>query len=152
MPTEPGELITLGAVAAAAVAMGIWWLALVAPWWLRARWAGLNLPASHVLGMRLRKVRPGPVIRAAAAAKRADLALDVARLETHALAGGDPEAAVAALIEARQRGDEAPVDEIFALDLVGMDGAALARAGEPLAGLIGSERSAQLGDRFRKQS
>jgi uncharacterized protein YqfA (UPF0365 family) len=145
MPTDAGQLVAFGVVAAAAVAGAIWWLALVAPWWLRARRAGLNLSASHVLGLRLRKVPPGPVIRAAAAAKRAGLPADIATLETYSLAGADPEAIVTALAMARQRGEEVELEDVFGLDVAGMDVVALARAGEPMAGLLGSKRSAQLG-------
>lgn len=151
MPESPAELISVGAVVAGLLVLGIAWLALVAPWWLRAKRAGLNLSPKEVLGLRLRKAPVGAIIRAAAAANEAQLPVTVGMLEVHALAGGHPEALIRAMVEARARGEEAPLDDVVALDLAGVDVVALARDGERLTGLLGSERAAALGDRYRKR-
>lgn len=146
---EPVEMILYIVAGLAALAAG-WLLVQVAPWWVTARRARTPLGVVEITAMRLRKVPLAPVVGALAAAKQAGLDVFIGSIETHAFAGGDPEAAIAGFGEARRGGDDVALEEVLALDLAGYDVVALARDGEPLAGLIGSPRAAALGDRYRK--
>ena len=126
-------------------------VALVLPSWLLARRLRCPVALGELVGMRLRKAPAGRILRAGALARAEGLDTSVYSLEIHALAGGDPEAVVTALAEARQRSLPAAFEDATALDLAGWDVVAVVRAGEPLGGLVGSERAAALGDRFRKR-
>ncbi|MFG0283841.1 MAG: flotillin-like FloA family protein [Phycisphaerales bacterium JB039] len=145
------QQILLLAIAGALALVAGAWLAPSIPLWLLARRLGCPVAFGAIVGMRLRKAPVGAIVRAAGAARAGGVATSLDALEIHALAGGDPEAVVTALVEARRRGMEAEFDDAAGLDLAGCDVIAVVRAGEPIKGLLGSERSAALGDRFRKR-
>lgn len=56
--------------------------------------ADARISLFELIGMRLRKVKVGRIVRARIAAKRAGLDIPTSRLEVHILMGGDPQAAV----------------------------------------------------------
>ena len=74
-----------------------------------------------LVGMRLRKVPPGPIIKAMITATKAGLFLDVGKLEAHYLAGGSVHKVVQALISADKADLGLSFERAAAIDLAGRD-------------------------------
>jgi uncharacterized protein YqfA (UPF0365 family) len=89
--------------------------------WIEARFAGVRLGLSDLIGMRLRKVNPAAVVRPLISATKAQLPIPVAALESHYLAGGNVDRVVKALISADKAGIELPFERAVAIDLAGRD-------------------------------
>jgi uncharacterized protein YqfA (UPF0365 family) len=90
--------------------------------WITSYFSGVKVSiVRDLIGMRLRKVPPGPIVKAAITASKAGLAIDIGKLEAHYLAGGNVHKVVMALISA----DKANLGLIFeraaAIDLAGRD-------------------------------
>ena len=71
--------------------------------------------------MRLRKVPPGPIIKAEITATKAGLEVEVNKLEAHFLAGGNVQKVVQALISADKANLGLTFDRATAIDLAGRD-------------------------------
>jgi len=89
--------------------------------WIEAISAGVSVGIGDLVGMRLRKVSPGAIVRPLIAATKADLDLTVKELEAHYLAGGHVQRVVQALISADKANIEMPFDQAAAIDLAGRD-------------------------------
>ncbi len=89
--------------------------------WIEAISAGVRVGIGDLVGMRLRKVSPGAIVRPLIAATKADLDLTVKELEAHYLAGGHVQRVVQALISADKANIEMPFDQAAAIDLAGRD-------------------------------
>lgn len=76
---------------------------------------------SDLVGMRLRKVPPGPIVKASITAHKADLALSISKLEAHYLAGGNVNKVVQALISADKANLGLTFERAAAIDLAGRD-------------------------------
>jgi uncharacterized protein YqfA (UPF0365 family) len=89
--------------------------------WITALFAGVRISIGRLVGMRLRKVVPGEIIRPYISATKAGLDLDIPQMEAHYLAGGQVGHVVRALISA----DRATIDlswrRATAIDLAGRD-------------------------------
>ncbi len=90
--------------------------------WITAFFSGVKVGIfKDLVGMRLRKVPPGPIVKAQITASKAGLSLDIGKLEAHYLAGGSVVKVIQALISA----DKANLGLIFeraaAIDLAGRD-------------------------------
>ena len=71
--------------------------------------------------MRLRKVAPGPIVKAAITASKAGLDIDIGKLEAHYLAGGNVHKVVMALISADKANLGLTFERAAAIDLAGRD-------------------------------
>jgi uncharacterized protein YqfA (UPF0365 family) len=89
--------------------------------WITAIFSGVRVGMGTLIGMRLRKVAPGDIIRPLISATKAGLDLDVGQMEAHHLAGGNVERVVKALISADRANIELPWKRATAIDLAGRD-------------------------------
>ena len=89
--------------------------------WITAIFSGVRVGLGTLIGMRLRKVKPGEIVRPLISATKAGLALDVNQMEAHYLAGGNVGRVVTALISADRANIELPWKRATAIDLAGRD-------------------------------
>jgi uncharacterized protein YqfA (UPF0365 family) len=89
--------------------------------WITAIFSGVRVGLGTLIGMRLRKVSPGDIIRPLISATKAGLDLDVNQMEAHYLAGGNVGRVVTALISADRANIELPWKRATAIDLAGRD-------------------------------
>lgn len=89
--------------------------------WFRCLVSGTYIGIFKLVGMRLRKVNAGMVVDAYINAKKAGLDINIDDLETHAMAGGNVNAVVSALISAHSAKIALPVEVAKAIDLAGRD-------------------------------
>ena len=114
---------TLVIVIAAAVFIGAALLLYFVPigLWITALFSGVRVGLGTLIGMRLRKVNPGEIIRPLISATKADIQLDIGQMEAHVLAGGGVQGVVDALISADRANIELPWKRATAIDLAGRD-------------------------------
>lgn len=114
-------------------------LALIFPlrWWVAGRAAGVKVPLSALIWMRLRGTRPHRILAPLIAANRSGLDLNLAELEALHLAGGNVTKVVDALILASENGIELDFRRAVAIDLAGRD------LLQEINALIGEARSGQ---------
>lgn len=89
--------------------------------WITAIFSGVRVGIGTLIGMRLRKVNPGDIIRPLISATKAGLDLDIGQMEAHYLAGGNVGRVVAALISADRANIDLPWKRATAIDLAGRD-------------------------------
>jgi uncharacterized protein YqfA (UPF0365 family) len=89
--------------------------------WITAVFSGVHVGIGTLIGMRLRKVSPGDIVRPLISATKAGLDLDVNQMEAHYLAGGKVGRVVTALISADRANIELPWKRATAIDLAGRD-------------------------------
>jgi uncharacterized protein YqfA (UPF0365 family) len=89
--------------------------------WVTAIFSGVRVGLGTLIGMRLRKVNPGNIVRPLISATKAGLALDLNQMEAHYLAGGNVGRVVSALISADRANIELPWKRATAIDLAGRD-------------------------------
>lgn len=90
--------------------------------WITAYFSGVRVSIFRdLIGMRLRKVTPGPIIKAEITATKAGLDIEVNKLEAHFLAGGNVQKVVMALISADKANLGLTFDRATAIDLAGRD-------------------------------
>jgi uncharacterized protein YqfA (UPF0365 family) len=89
--------------------------------WITAIFSGVRVGLGTLIGMRLRKVNPGDIIRPLISATKAGLDLDIGQMEAHSLAGGNVGRVVTALISADRANIELPWKRATAIDLAGRD-------------------------------
>lgn len=89
--------------------------------WITAIFSGVPVGIGTLVGMRLRKVNPGAIIRPLISATKAGLELNINQMEAHHLAGGDVGRVVTALISADRANIELPWRRATAIDLAGRD-------------------------------
>ena len=75
-----GVLLILLVVMFAVVPIKTWFVALV---------SGAHVSMVRLIGMKIRRIKVGPIINAYIMARKAGIQIDVVELETHQLAGGD---------------------------------------------------------------
>ncbi len=118
-------LSTLISVAVAAVAILVLFVLLLyfvpLGLWVTAIFSGVRVNIGTLIGMRLRKVNPGAIIRPLISATKAGLDLDIGQMEAHYLAGGNVGRVVTALISADRANIELPWKRATAIDLAGRD-------------------------------
>ncbi|WP_027480770.1 flotillin-like protein FloA [Deinococcus pimensis] len=115
-------LITL-AVVLALLIVALWLLFYFVPvgLWITAIFSGVRVGIGTLIGMRLRKVNPGDIIRPLISATKAGLDLDIGQMEAHSLAGGNVSRVVTALISADRANIALPWKRATAIDLAGRD-------------------------------
>ena len=89
--------------------------------WITAIFSGVRVSIGTLIGMRLRKVNPGEIVRPLISATKAGLDLDVGQMEAHSLAGGNVGRVVTALISADRANIDLPWKRATAIDLAGRD-------------------------------
>ena len=89
--------------------------------WITALFSGVRVSIGTLIGMRLRKVNPGGIVRPLISATKAGLELDIGQMEAHSLAGGNVGRVVTALISADRANIELPWKRATAIDLAGRD-------------------------------
>jgi uncharacterized protein YqfA (UPF0365 family) len=90
--------------------------------WVTAFFSGVRVSIFRdLIGMRLRKVSPGPIVRAMITATKAGLKLNMSSLEAHYLAGGNVNKVVRALISADKANLGLTFEKAAAIDLAGRD-------------------------------
>ena len=93
--------------------------------WIQAWASGADITFASLVGMSLRRVKPGMIVTAKVMGRQAGLNIDrlsgmtTGDLEAHALAGGDVLQVLSALIAARQAGMDLDFDRAAAIDLAG---------------------------------
>ena len=87
--------------------------------WITAYFSGVRVGIGSLIGMRLRKVPPGQIIRPLIAATKAGLTLNTNLLEGHYMAGGKVDRVVDALISANKADIELKFEKATAIDLAG---------------------------------
>ena len=115
-------VITLGVVVATIAIILLLFLYFVPlGLWITALFSGVRVGIGTLIGMRLRKVNPGEIVRPLISATKAGLDLDVGQMEAHYLAGGNVGRVVTALISADRANIELPWKRATAIDLAGRD-------------------------------
>ena len=117
-----GGLITLFVVLGVFVVAFIVLMCLVPlKTWFIALISGAHVSMTRLIGMRMRRIKVGPIIDAYIQARKAGIAIDIVDLETHYMAGGDIEKIIVALISAHSAKIPLSVDQAKAIDLAGRD-------------------------------
>lgn len=89
--------------------------------WFVALVSGAHVSMARLIGMKMRRIKVGPIIDAYIMARKAGIEIDVVELETHQLAGGDIQNVIKALISAHSAKINLPIDLAKAIDLAGRD-------------------------------
>ncbi len=90
--------------------------------WVTAYFSGVKVSIFRdLVAMRLRKVAPAPIIRAAITATKAGIHIDIGKLEAHFLAGGNIIKVIQALISADKANLGLTFERAAAIDLAGRD-------------------------------
>lgn len=90
--------------------------------WITAYFSGVRVRILRdLVGMRLRKVPPQLIIRPLISATKADIPVDINKLEAHYLAGGNVERVVNSLISADKANINLSFGRATAIDLAGRD-------------------------------
>ncbi len=113
--------ILLAAIAAVVLAVGLLFYFVPVGLWITAIFSGVRVSIGTLIGMRLRKVIPGEIVRPLISASKAGIDLDVGQMEAHYLAGGRVGSVVAALISADRANIDLPWKRATAIDLAGRD-------------------------------
>ncbi|TVR75914.1 MAG: UPF0365 family protein [Sphaerobacteraceae bacterium] len=118
------ELVGIGIVAAAGIAIaiiGLFFYFVPIGLWITAIFSGVRVGLGALIGMRLRKINPGDIIRPLINATKAGIELDIGQMEAHYLAGGNVGRVVAALISADRANIDLTWRRATAIDLAGRD-------------------------------
>ena len=90
--------------------------------WISAYFAGVKVGIfKDLVGMRLRKVPPGAIVRPKISATKAGLEVNLDRMEAHFLAGGNVNAVILALISADKANIPLTFERAASIDLAGRD-------------------------------
>lgn len=89
------------------------------PLWVSAKSAGVSVKLLTLVGMKLRRVRPGNVVNPKIKSEKAGIPININQLESHYLAGGNVDRVVNALIAAQRANIELPFERCAAIDLAG---------------------------------
>lgn len=87
--------------------------------WISALAAGAKVGIFDLIGMRLRRVSPAKIVNPLIKSEKAGLAVPVAKLEAHYLAGGNVDRVVDSLIAAERANIPLPFERAAAIDLAG---------------------------------
>jgi uncharacterized protein YqfA (UPF0365 family) len=118
------ELVGLGIVVGAGIAIAIIGLFLYfvpIGLWITAIFSGVRVGLGALIGMRLRKIPPGEIVRPLINATKAGIELEIGQMEAHYLAGGNVGRVVAALISADRANIDLTWRRATASDLAGRD-------------------------------
>lgn len=112
----------IGVIVAIILAIFIFFYFVPIGLWITAYFSGVKISILRdLVGMRLRKVAPGPIVKASITASKAGLDIDIGKLEAHYLAGGNVHKVVMALISADKANLGLTFERAAAIDLAGRD-------------------------------
>lgn len=112
----------IGMIASILVAIFVFFYFVPIGLWITAYFSGVKLSILRdLVGMRLRKVPPSPIVKAGITAVKAGLAIEIGKLEAHYLAGGNVHKVVMALISADKANLGLTFERAAAIDLAGRD-------------------------------
>lgn len=89
--------------------------------WISAWASGVKISLADLVGMRLRRVAPARIVNPMIKAVKAGLELNIDKLESHYLAGGNVDRVVNALIAAQRANIDLGFERAAAIDLAGRD-------------------------------
>ncbi len=89
--------------------------------WISALAAGVKVGLFNLVGMRLRRVVPSRIVLPLIKAEKAEIEVQLGKLEAHYLAGGNVDKVVDALIMAQRAGINLNFSKAAAIDLAGRD-------------------------------
>lgn len=89
--------------------------------WFVALVSGAHISMARLIGMKMRRIKVGPIVDAYIMGRKAGIKIDISELETHQLAGGDIQKVINALISAHSAKINLPIDLAKAIDLAGRD-------------------------------
>jgi uncharacterized protein YqfA (UPF0365 family) len=118
------ELFGVALVAAAGLAIaliGLFLYFVPLGLWITAIFSGVRVGLGDLIGMRLRKINPGDIVRPLISASKAGIDLSIPQMEAHVLAGGNVGRVVTALISADRANIALPWQRATAIDLAGRD-------------------------------
>lgn len=118
------DFLTSGVLALSLIVIGLLLFFYYVPigLWITAFFSGVKVNIFRdLVGMRLRKVPPGPIVKAQITASKAGLSLDIGKLEAHYLAGGSVIKVIQALISADKANLGLVFERAAAIDLAGRD-------------------------------
>jgi uncharacterized protein YqfA (UPF0365 family) len=118
---EIGTMLLFGIILAVVVVIVAIFYFVPVGLWITALFSGVRVGLGTLIGMRLRKIPPGEIVRPLISATKADIDLDVAQMEAHHLAGGGVGEVVKALISADRANIDLPWQRATAIDLAGRD-------------------------------
>ena len=87
--------------------------------WISAVASGVKINIFSLVGMKIRRVKPGKIVAPLIKATKAGISVSVNQLEAHYLAGGNVDDVVNALIAAERAGMELSFEKASAIDLAG---------------------------------
>ncbi len=87
--------------------------------WISALAAGVKVGLFDLVGMRLRRVVPSRIVLPLIKAEKAELDVELGKLEAHYLAGGNVDRVIDALIAAQRAGIDLNFSKAAAIDLAG---------------------------------
>ena len=118
-------LLVGGIIGVVIIALLLFAVAVYGALWCQAYFAGANVSLASLVGMSLRRVNPSMIVTAKIMGSQAGLEIDTggglstARLEAHALSGGDVMGVLRAIIAAHRAGIDLEFDRAAAIDLAG---------------------------------
>lgn len=120
---DPDLLFVLGAIGFIILILFVFFYFVPIGLWITALFSGVRIGIfSDLVAMRLRKVPPGPIVKAAITATKAGLEhVEIGKLEAHYLAGGNVQRVVNALISADKANIALGFERAAAIDLAGRD-------------------------------
>ena len=126
---SPSDVFVVGGIAVAImVALAVSLVLLkYGALWIQAYMSSADVRVMSLIGMSLRKIKPGMIVTVKIMGRQAglnierDQGLSTARLEAHALAGGDVMQVMRAIIAAHRAGIDLDFDRAAAVDLAGRD-------------------------------
>ncbi|WP_099951021.1 flotillin-like protein FloA [Ezakiella peruensis] len=89
--------------------------------WITAFFSNVKVSIGSLIGMKLRRVRPGKIINPLIKATKAGIDIKIDELEAHYLAGGNVDTLVDALIAAQRANIDLEFERAAAIDLAGRD-------------------------------
>ena len=89
--------------------------------WISALASGVHVSFGTLIGMKIRRIQPKRLVYPLIKANKAGLNLNVSKLETHFLAGGNVDRVINALIAAQRANIEMAFEKACAIDLAGRD-------------------------------
>ena len=89
--------------------------------WISALASGVHVSFGTLIGMKIRRIQPKRLVYPLIKANKAGLDLNVSKLETHFLAGGNVDRVINALIAAQRANIEMAFEKACAIDLAGRD-------------------------------
>lgn len=89
--------------------------------WVSAMASGVHISIATLVGMRVRRIAPHRLVYPLIKANKAGLDLNISKLETHFLAGGNVDRVINALIAAQRANIAMAFEKACAIDLAGRD-------------------------------